>query len=186
MSVHSCARLPSCLARDKASRKSLICPTGQGVFSSTTEGDKGSMRPVWLFGLLVVFAFPSSSASDLVGRATVIDGDTLEIHATRVRLWESTHPSQTSFVEMIQHNIGAVKDLPASLTSSLRAIRLRNATTISMTPPYCWWQSRRRIVSGVFRPIVNIVSWELPCYWFDSWPSGENPRALGWSEITPD
>jgi len=41
--------------------------------------------------LALAFAFPfaalPASADDVVGRATVIDGDTIEIHGTRIRLW---------------------------------------------------------------------------------------------------
>jgi endonuclease YncB( thermonuclease family) len=37
--------------------------------------------------MLIFAAIPQSFASDLAGQASVIDGDTLEIHGTRIRLW---------------------------------------------------------------------------------------------------
>lgn len=48
-----------------------------------------------LFLLLVVLATLAphpSIAADLTGRASVIDGDTLEIHGDRIRLEGVTHP----------------------------------------------------------------------------------------------
>lgn len=39
-----------------------------------------------VFALVVVFCGAAYGDSDLIGRATVIDGDTLEIHNTRIRL----------------------------------------------------------------------------------------------------
>ncbi|UWU80724.1 thermonuclease family protein [Bradyrhizobium huanghuaihaiense] len=40
-----------------------------------------------LAALLSLAAATAVLAADLVGRASVIDGDTLEIHGTRIRLW---------------------------------------------------------------------------------------------------
>src|SRR5437016_11440225 len=39
------------------------------------------------FAALILASIPEAFADDLVGRASVIDGDTLEIHGTRIRLW---------------------------------------------------------------------------------------------------
>jgi len=36
---------------------------------------------------LIMFTAGSGWGSDLIGQASVIDGDTLEIHGTRIRLW---------------------------------------------------------------------------------------------------
>lgn len=38
-------------------------------------------------GLLLAFSPRSAAAEEIVGRASVIDGDTIEIHATRIRLF---------------------------------------------------------------------------------------------------
>jgi endonuclease YncB( thermonuclease family) len=47
----------------------------------------------------MLFAFLSlwtpAQADDLIGQASVIDGDTLEIHGTRVRLWGIDAPEST-------------------------------------------------------------------------------------------
>ena len=39
--------------------------------------------------LLIAVLFPARAvlAGDLTGQASIIDGDTLEIHGTRIRLW---------------------------------------------------------------------------------------------------
>ena len=39
-----------------------------------------------LFFLFLLLALPAM-ADDLTGQASIIDGDTLEIHGTRIRLW---------------------------------------------------------------------------------------------------
>jgi len=45
-----------------------------------------AMRFLPIFALLLVASIAPVVASDLIGHASVIDGDTLEIHGTRVRL----------------------------------------------------------------------------------------------------
>lgn len=46
-----------------------------------------------IIALVLALAFQTYSSSDpLIGRATVIDGDTLEIHDRRVRLWGMDAP----------------------------------------------------------------------------------------------
>ncbi|MGY0573571.1 thermonuclease family protein [Bradyrhizobium sp. RDM12] len=44
--------------------------------------------------LLVVFS-SGAIPNDLVGRASIIDGDTLEIHGTRIRLWGIDAPESS-------------------------------------------------------------------------------------------
>jgi endonuclease YncB( thermonuclease family) len=47
-------------------------------------------RRVTLVGLLFMTAclcVPTAFADNLTGQASVIDGDTLDIHGTRIRLW---------------------------------------------------------------------------------------------------
>jgi endonuclease YncB( thermonuclease family) len=51
-----------------------------------------------VFAALMFASMPNAFADDLAGQASVIDGDTLEIHGTRIRLWgidapESNQPA---------------------------------------------------------------------------------------------
>lgn len=41
----------------------------------------------FLSALAVLHADVASGAENIAGRASVVDGDTIEIHGTRVRLW---------------------------------------------------------------------------------------------------
>jgi endonuclease YncB( thermonuclease family) len=36
-------------------------------------------------------------SDDLIGQATVVDGDTIEIHGNRIRLWGIDAPESTQF-----------------------------------------------------------------------------------------
>jgi endonuclease YncB( thermonuclease family) len=44
--------------------------------------------------LFILFAMPAM-ADDLAGQASIIDGDTLEIHGTRIRLWGIDAPESS-------------------------------------------------------------------------------------------
>lgn len=46
---------------------------------------------------LVFFAAHAAIAADLIGQVSVIDGDTLEIHGTRIRLWGIDAPESSQF-----------------------------------------------------------------------------------------
>jgi len=57
-------------------------------------------------------------ADDLTGQASVIDGDTIEIHGTRIRLWGIDAPESTQLCrgeDSLQYRCGAnaAKDLDA-------------------------------------------------------------------------
>jgi endonuclease YncB( thermonuclease family) len=45
--------------------------------------------------LMLLSLWSPALASDLIGQASVIDGDTLEIHGTRIRLWGIDAPEST-------------------------------------------------------------------------------------------
>ena len=45
--------------------------------------------------LLLVALSGSALADDLIGKASVIDGDTLEMHGTRIRLWGIDAPESS-------------------------------------------------------------------------------------------
>lgn len=55
----------------------------------------------------------TAAAEDLVGRASVIDGDTIEIHGTRIRLWGIDAPESDQLCRgEDSENIGAVRRQP--------------------------------------------------------------------------
>jgi endonuclease YncB( thermonuclease family) len=45
------------------------------------------MRTRWLICLMLLVASGSANSADMVGQASIIDGDTLEIHGSRIGLW---------------------------------------------------------------------------------------------------
>jgi endonuclease YncB( thermonuclease family) len=48
-----------------------------------------------VFVSLILMPVSAGSADNLVGQASVIDGDTLEIHGTRIRLWGIDAPESS-------------------------------------------------------------------------------------------
>jgi endonuclease YncB( thermonuclease family) len=46
-------------------------------------------------GLVVIASYSIGRCDELVGQASVIDGDTIEIHGTRIRLWGIDAPEST-------------------------------------------------------------------------------------------
>jgi endonuclease YncB( thermonuclease family) len=65
-------------------------------------------RTAALLTLLSVWS--PALASDLIGQASVIDGDTLEIHGTRIRLWGIDAPESTQLCrgdDSLQYRCGA-------------------------------------------------------------------------------
>src|SRR5260370_42381402 len=62
-----------------------------------------------LFAAACLLSFPAF-ADDLIGRASVIDGDTLEIHRTRIRLWGMDAPESSQLCrgeDSLQYRCGA-------------------------------------------------------------------------------
>jgi endonuclease YncB( thermonuclease family) len=60
--------------------------------------------------VLVILSPASAAADDLAGQASVIDGDTLEIHGTRIRLWGIDAPETTQLCrgdDSLQYRCGA-------------------------------------------------------------------------------
>jgi endonuclease YncB( thermonuclease family) len=73
---------------------------------------ESARRFLWAMALVLsLLAFDShrASADDLKGRATVIDGDTLEVHGVRIRLWGIDAPESSQLCrndESIQYRCG--------------------------------------------------------------------------------
>jgi endonuclease YncB( thermonuclease family) len=63
-----------------------------------------------VIGAFVALASPGALADDLTGQASIIDGDTLEIHGTRIRLWGMDAPESSQLCrgeESLQYRCGA-------------------------------------------------------------------------------
>ena len=60
--------------------------------------------------LNLLFLWGPALADDLIGQASVVDGDTLEIHGTRIRLWGIDAPESTQLCrgdDSLQYRCGA-------------------------------------------------------------------------------
>src|ERR1700694_866027 len=74
---------------------------------------------VGLIGMVAALSLSSAAfADDLSGQASIIDGDTLEIHSTRIRLWGVDAPESSQLCrgnDSIQYRCGgrAANDLDA-------------------------------------------------------------------------
>ncbi len=70
---------------------------------------KVSFRASLIALTLIESSVPALSA-DLIGQASIIDGDTLEIHGTRIRLWGIDAPESSQLCrndESLQYRCGA-------------------------------------------------------------------------------
>jgi endonuclease YncB( thermonuclease family) len=62
------------------------------------------------FAALIFVSMPNAFADDLAGQARVIDGDTLEIHGSRIRLWGIDAPESSQLCrgeDSLQYRCGA-------------------------------------------------------------------------------
>jgi endonuclease YncB( thermonuclease family) len=58
----------------------------------------------------ILVMVPLAFAADLIGQASIIDGDTLEIHGTRIRLWGIDAPESSQLCrgeDSLQYRCGA-------------------------------------------------------------------------------
>src|SRR6202166_658886 len=83
---------------------------------------------------LMLVAGNAAAADDLTGQASVIDGDTLEIHGTRIRLWGVDAPESSQLCrgkDSLQYQCGAqaANDLDAFI-----ARRPVNCVPLSLDP----------------------------------------------------
>src|SRR6185312_14746632 len=61
-------------------------------------------RPVAAF-LMLLSLWTPALAGDLIGQASIIDGDTLEIHGTRIRLWGIDAPESSQLCRGADSNL---------------------------------------------------------------------------------
>jgi endonuclease YncB( thermonuclease family) len=83
--------------------------------------------------VLILTPASSRAADNLAGQASVIDGDTLEIHGTRIRLWGIDAPESSQLCrgeDSLQYRCGmkAANDLDAFLAR--RSKRLPYSTIL--------------------------------------------------------
>jgi endonuclease YncB( thermonuclease family) len=75
--------------------------------------DQRSLRVLRSLAALTAVVLSSADiapAADLTGQASIIDGDTLEIHGTRIRLWGIDAPESTQLCrgeDSVQYRCGA-------------------------------------------------------------------------------
>jgi endonuclease YncB( thermonuclease family) len=66
--------------------------------------------PRWFTAALLLLALTGAALpADLIGQASIIDGDTLEIHGTRIRLWGIDAPESTQLCrgsDSVQYRCG--------------------------------------------------------------------------------
>jgi endonuclease YncB( thermonuclease family) len=53
-----------------------------------------------LVALMLILSNDGAIADDLIGQASIVDGDTLEIHGTRIRLWGIDAPESSQLYRM--------------------------------------------------------------------------------------
>lgn len=80
------------------------------------------MRFLPIIALLLAASTAPATATDLIGRASIIDGDTLEIHGTRIRLWgmdapESAQLCRNDDSDLYRCGAKAANDLDALIGS---------------------------------------------------------------------
>jgi endonuclease YncB( thermonuclease family) len=68
------------------------------------------MRTGRVIRLMLLLASVSAYSADMMGQASIIDGDTLEIHGTRIRLWGIDAPESSQLCrgdDSLQYRCGA-------------------------------------------------------------------------------
>jgi endonuclease YncB( thermonuclease family) len=68
------------------------------------------MRTRLVICLMLLVASGSANSADMVGQTSIIDGDTLEIHGSRIRLWGIDAPESSQLCrgdDSLQYRCGA-------------------------------------------------------------------------------
>src|SRR6516225_2766413 len=101
-----------------------------------------SKRPATVLLMLLSLSGPAI-ADDLIGQASIIDGDTLEIHGTRIRLWGIDAPESSQLCrdeDSSQYRCGAqaANDLDAYIARRPVNCMPVNLDRYGRTVATCW------------------------------------------------
>ncbi|WP_319798999.1 thermonuclease family protein [Nitrobacter sp.] len=122
--------------------------------------------------LVITLLARSALAADLVGQSTVIDGDTLEIHGTRIRLWGIDAPESSQLCrgeDSLPFRCGAKA---ANALDGLIGGRPVRCTPVS-TDQY------GRTVASCMVDGVDLASWLVSHGLALDWPQYSNGRYRG-------
>ena len=81
--------------------------------------------------LMILLLLSAASANDLVGQASVVDGDTLDIHGTRIRLWGVDAPESSQLCRGADSNLYRCGAKAANDLDSYIARRPVNCTLVA-------------------------------------------------------
>src|SRR4051794_16802967 len=88
-------------------------------------------RKVTIAVMVLLASIGLAFSDDVIGQATVIDGDTLEIHGTRIRLWGIDAPESTQLCrgeDSLRYRCGAksANDLDTFIARRLVSCQARD------------------------------------------------------------
>src|SRR3954469_21639836 len=100
------------------------------------------MRPIEIAALFFLAMIGTALSTDVIGQATVIDGDTLEIHGTRIRLWGIDAPESSQLCrgeDSLQYRCGATSanDLDAFIARRPVSCQSRDLDRYGRTVATC-------------------------------------------------
>lgn len=81
--------------------------------------------------LMILLLSSGACANDLVGQASVVDGDTLEVHGTRIRLWGVDAPESSQLCRGADSNLYRCGAKAANDLDSFIARRPVNCTPVA-------------------------------------------------------
>ncbi|WP_439410267.1 thermonuclease family protein [Bradyrhizobium sp. DASA03076] len=93
--------------------------------------------------MMLMLLSSAALADNFVGQASVIDGDTLEIHGTRIRLWGVDAPESTQLCrgeDSLQYPVVRKRRMISTLTLSGAPSTVSRSTSIHMAAQ---WQPVR-------------------------------------------